>query len=102
MTGHKPSISTFNNPRAQATFRIERVRLKLEGFCCTVEHIHGASNPSDYLSPNSISVTEDLRQTKDLKAYVNYIFQSLIYLWKLKVTMVHLSIVATLTNTQNI
>ena len=40
----------FNNPRAQAPFRIERIRLRLQGFSYTVEHIHGASNPSDHLS----------------------------------------------------
>ena len=65
----------FNNPRSQAPFRIERIRLKLQGFCYTVEHISGVSNPSDYLSRHSISANKrDLRDTKDLEAYVNYIF----------------------------
>ena len=67
----------FNNPRAQAPFRIERIRLNLQSFCYTVGHFHGARNPSDYLSRQSISTTEeDLRQTEDLDAYVNCIFQS--------------------------
>ena len=66
----------FNNSRSQAPLCIERIRLKLS-FCYTVEHIHGANNPSDYLSRHSIFATkEDLRQTKDFKAYLNYNFQS--------------------------
>ena len=77
MTDHKPLKNMFNNPRAEAPFRIERIRLKLQGFCYTMEHIHGARNPSDYLSRHSISATkEDLRETMDLETYVNYIFQS--------------------------
>ena len=76
MTDHKP-LSMCNNPKAQAPFCIERIRLKLQEFCYTVEHIHGASNSSDYLTQHSISaIEEDTRQTKDLKAYVNYIFES--------------------------
>ena len=75
ITDHKPLLSMFNNPRSQAPFRIERIRLKLQGFCYTVEHISGVSNHSDYLSRHSISANKrDLRDTKDLEAYVNYIF----------------------------
>ena len=33
MTDHKPLISMFDNPRAQAPFCIERIKLKLQGFC---------------------------------------------------------------------
>ena len=50
MTDHKPLIKMFNNPRAEAPFRIERIRLKLQGFCYTIAHIHGPRNTSDYLS----------------------------------------------------
>ena len=75
VTDHKPLISMFNNPRTQAPFRIERITLKLQGFCYTVEHIHGASNPLYYLSLHRIFATEeDLTQTMDLEAYVSYIF----------------------------
>ena len=78
MADHKALISIFNNLKAQASFLIENVRLKLQGFAYTVEHIHGAINLSDYLSRHSISATEeDLRQTNDLEAYVNYIFNIL-------------------------
>ena len=73
MTDHKLLISIFNTIKAQALFRIERIRLKLKTFCHTVEHIHDASNPSKDLSRYNISTTDgDLRQTKDLEAYVNY------------------------------
>ena len=78
MADHKALISIFNNLKAQASFLIENVRLKLQGFVYTVEHIHGAINLSDYLSRHSISATEeDLRQINDLEAYVNYIFNIL-------------------------
>ena len=77
MTDHKLLIGIFNKIKAQALFRIERIRLKLKSFCYTVEHIYDASNPSDDLSRYNISATnEDLRQTKYLEAYVSYIFQS--------------------------
>ena len=36
---------------------MEKLRLKLQGFCYTVEQVHDASNPSDYLSQHSISAT---------------------------------------------
>ena len=77
MTDHKLLIGIFNKIKAQALFRIKRIRLKLKAFRYTVEHIYDASNPSDDLSRYNISATnEDLRQTKYLEAYVNYIFQS--------------------------
>ena len=43
MTDHKLLIGIFNKIKAQALFRIERIRLKLKSFCYTVEHIYDAS-----------------------------------------------------------
>ena len=38
---------------------MERIRLKLQGFCCTVQDIDSANNSSDYLSQHSISAAEE-------------------------------------------
>ena len=67
MTDHKPFISMFSNPTAQAPFHIERIRLNYKVFVKLL----------NIFMTHSISPTEeDLRHTKDLEAYVNYIFQS--------------------------
>ena len=37
-TDHKPLVSLFNNRRRNPPFRIERIRLKLQGFNFTIAH----------------------------------------------------------------
>ena len=72
---HKALVSLFNNPKKQSPFRIERTRLKLQGFRFTVCHLPGSSNPSDYESrhPTPFEDKDDACKSEELKGYVNEI-----------------------------
>ena len=77
ITDHQPLVSMFNNPRSQAPFRVERMRLKLQGFCFTVHHMPGSKNPSDYMSRHSLYAKKsDLKLSKELEAHVNFIIET--------------------------
>ena len=77
-TDHKALVSLFNNPRRNPPFRIERIRLKLQGFNFTIAHITGKLNPSDYASrhPLPSNSNDDTCISKDLSAYINEIILS--------------------------
>ena len=47
-TDHKPLVSLLNNPRRDPPFRLERIRLRLQGFNFMIVHISGSLNPNDY------------------------------------------------------
>ena len=59
ITDHQPLVSMLNKPRSQMPYRVERVRLKLQGFDFTVEHMPGKLNPSDYVSRHPDSIIGD-------------------------------------------
>lgn len=64
----------FNNPKSQAPFQLERIRLKLQGFFFTVDYIKGTKNPSDYLSRHATAAKKfDLRMSSELEAHVHLI-----------------------------
>ena len=71
-TDHKPLVSIFNNPKKNSPFRVERLRLKLQGFDFRVEHLPGSTNPSDYSSrhPMTTSRRDETCVSDELKAYV--------------------------------
>ena len=50
VTDHRPLVSLFNSPSRPGPFRVERLRLKLQGFKFNVIYKPGKTNPSDYLS----------------------------------------------------
>ena len=76
-TDHKPLVSIFNNPKKNSPFRVERLRLKLQGFDFIVEHLPGKLNPSDYQSRHPIPVlkNDDTCVSDELSAYINRIIK---------------------------
>ena len=68
----------FNNPRALAPFRVERIRLKLQGYNFTVKHVDGPKNPTDYMSRHALAATKaDIKHSKELEAHVNMVVKSM-------------------------
>ena len=50
ITDHKPLVHMFNRPKTQMPYRVERIRMKLQGFDFQVNYAPGSRNPSDYMS----------------------------------------------------
>ena len=75
VTDHKPLVSIFNNPKKPGPFRVEKMRLKLQGYSFQVVYKKGYSNPTDYLSRHpqkELECTkEDLEMSNKLEAYVH-------------------------------
>lgn len=46
----EPLMHMMNNPKKEAPARIEKVRLKLQGFSSDIQLVKGKNNPADYLS----------------------------------------------------
>ena len=72
-TDHLPLVPCFNNPRSQMPYRIERMRMKLQGFDYVVKHIPGKSNISDYISRHVDSNSKGSKDKKELEEYVHAI-----------------------------
>ena len=72
-TDHKPLVSLLSNPRRDPPFRIERIRLRLQGFNFKIIHISGSLNPSDYTSrhPTPLNPEDESCISKELSAYVH-------------------------------
>ena len=77
ITDHKPLVSLHNNPRRPGPFRVERMRLKLQGFSSKVVYQSGKDNPADYTSrhplPLSYSSKQELKNSAELEAHVNWV-----------------------------
>ena len=77
VTDHKPLVSLYNNPRRPGPFRVERMRLKLQGFSFCVIYQSGKLNPTDYTSrqpqPFVNSTKEEKKISEELEAHVNWI-----------------------------
>ena len=75
VTDHKPLVSLYNNPRRPEPFRVERMRLKLQGFSFRVIYRSGKLNPTDYTSrqpqPFVNSTKEEKKISEELEAHVN-------------------------------
>ena len=67
----------LNNPKKTSPFRVERIRLKLQGFKFTVEYLPGSENPSDYTSrhPMTSDANDETDISEELKAYVNEVIK---------------------------
>ena len=80
VTDHKPLVSLFNNPRKPGPFRVEKIRLKLQGYSFTVIYRKGDLNPTDYMSrhprPLSECTKEELELSNELEAYVHWVTHS--------------------------
>ena len=77
ITDHKPLVTLYNNPRRPGPFRVERMRLKLQGFSFKVVYRTGKLNPADYTSrhllPLSQCSREELKVSAELEAHVNWV-----------------------------
>ena len=75
VTDHKLLVSLYNNPRRPGPFRVERMRLKLQGFSFCVIYRSGKLNPTDYTSPQPFvnSTKEEKKISEALEAHVNWI-----------------------------
>ena len=78
-TDHKPLVSLFNNIKKNSPFRIERMRLKLQGFKFHVVHLPGKLNPSDYASRHPVpgEINDESCISDELKVYVNKIIEEM-------------------------
>ena len=73
-TDDKPLEYMFNKPKTQMLYRIERIRVKLQGFNFTVKHLPGSKNPTDYISRKPIELKQKDKQTsKELEKHVYFI-----------------------------
>ena len=71
ITDHKPLVYMFNNPKSQTPYRIERIRMKLQGFAFKVIHIPGPTNPTDYISRKPLCIDSmNKRESKKLEKHV--------------------------------
>ena len=77
ITDHKPLVSLFNNPWRPGPSRVEKIRLRLQGYSFVVEYQKGADNPTDYMSrhplPLSTCSKEELDLSNELEAYVHWV-----------------------------
>ena len=73
-TDHKPLVYMFNKPRSQMPYRIERIRMKLQGFDFNVVHIPGVKNPTDFLSRKPIKPDyRELQEYEELEKHVHLV-----------------------------
>ena len=79
VTDHQPLVCLYNNPRRPGPFRVERMRLKLQGFSFNVVYRPGKFNPSDYTSrqplPMAHSTKTDLAASRELEAHVHWVVE---------------------------
>ena len=71
----------IENPRKEAPARIERIRLKVQGFKSTIKIIQGKKNPADYLSrhplPYNTCFKAEKTQYADVENHIFYMTQLL-------------------------
>ena len=77
-TDHQPLVSLMNNPRKDPPFRVERIRLKLQGFDFHVCYLPGKDNPSDYAPRHPVSTCskKENRISGELASYVHRVILS--------------------------
>ena len=76
-TDHKPLVFIFNKPKSENPYRVERMRLKLQGFNFEVKYVKGSQNPIDYLSRKPRELTEhDRKESKLFEKHVNWVISS--------------------------
>ena len=76
VTDHKPLVPLFNNPRKLGPARIERIRLRLQGFNFTVIYRPGENNPTDYISRHPLRCDEtSSKETRRQEGYLNMMIE---------------------------
>jgi len=74
-TDNKPLVSILSSQTKETLARLERLRLKIQGYNYKVIHTKGSTNPSDFMSRHPLNQ----RQTNDcetgVEEYVNNIAQ---------------------------
>ena len=76
ITDHQPLVVLYNNPgNREMPFRVEKHRMKVQGFDFLVEYREGKSNPTDYNSRHALKnkVPEIEDEDDDEEFYVNAI-----------------------------
>ena len=58
-TDHTPLVPMLNKPQKNVPSRIERIRLKLQGFNFLLKHLPGKLNPSDFPSRHPAPISQD-------------------------------------------
>ena len=80
VTDHKPLESVFNKPTHTSSIRVQRIVNRMLDYGLVVEYRPGKENISDYTSrhpmPNSKCSKFELRTTKAVHHYVNYVVVS--------------------------
>ena len=79
VTDHQPLVCLYNNPRRPGPFRVERMRLKLQGFNFNVVYRPGKHNPSDYTSRQPLSMAHSTKAdrvaSKELEYHVHWVVE---------------------------
>ena len=73
-TDQKPFLPLFYNPRKFGPARVERIRLRLQGFDCTVIYRPGETNPSDYRHP-LVSDKLSYKEIEEQEGYLNMVIE---------------------------
>ena len=79
ITDHQPLVVLYNNPgNREMPFRVEKHRMKVQGFDFLVEDREGKSNPTDYNSRHALKnkVPEIEDEDDDEEFYVNAIIDA--------------------------
>ena len=77
VTDHKPLEGVFNKPTHATSIRVQRIVNRMLDYDFVVEYRPGKENISDYTSrhpmPLQTCTKLELRTTKEVKRYVNYV-----------------------------
>ena len=77
VTDHKPPESVFNKPTHTSSIRVQRIVNRMMDYDLIVEYRPGKENISDYTSRHPMPLHEcskfELRTTKEVRHYVNYV-----------------------------
>ena len=77
VTDHLPLVPCFNRPKTQMPFRIERIRMKLQGFEFSVRHCRGESNISDYISRHfDKSNKTATKEAKEIESHIHAVMST--------------------------
>ena len=78
-TDHKPLVSLFNKSHQEMPYRVERMKINLQGYNFEVEHIPGKSNPADFISrrPQQNSRHDiTVKRARELEKHVHLIVRN--------------------------
>ena len=77
ITDHLPLVPCFNNPKSQMPYRIERIRMKLQGFDFSGKYCPGYHNISDFISRHINEGDNELsKEEKDIIEHVHTLLEN--------------------------